>query len=187
VIAATNRDLQTTIRQGLFREDLYYRIAVITLNLPPLRERIEDIELLAFHFLRQCVERTGKRLSGISPSAMRLLTAYSWPGNVRELENTIERAVALETTDAIQPERLPEGLRTFVPGLPSPLLPVPDHDFDLQDVLEQTERTLICAVLSQTGGNQTLAAQRLKLTKPSLRHRIQVLGIDASSFRHNGN
>jgi two-component system, NtrC family, response regulator PilR len=186
VIAATNRDLQATIRLGLFREDLYYRIAVITLNLPPLRERTEDIELLSFHFMRQCIERTGKRISGISPAAMRLLTSYSWPGNVRELENTIERAVALEATDSIQPDRLPEALHKPAPALPSQILPVPDEGFDLQVFLAQTERTLICTVLSQTGGNQTLAAQRLNLTKPSLRHRIQVLGIDAPSFRRNG-
>ena len=142
VIAATNRDLQATIRLGLFREDLYYRIAVITLNLPPLRERTEDIELLSFHFMRQCIERTGKRISGISPAAMRLLTSYSWPGNVRELENTIERAVALEATDSIQPDRLPEALHKPAPALPSHILPVPDEGFDLQDFLAQTERTL---------------------------------------------
>ena len=111
VIAATNRDLKEAIENGQFREDLYYRIAVININLPPLRERPEDIDLLAFHFLSQCSEKAGKPMFGISPEALRRLENYKWPGNVRELENTIERAVALETTETIQVERLPDALR----------------------------------------------------------------------------
>ena len=187
VVAATNRDLQSTIRRGMFREDLYYRIAVITLDLPPLRERAEDVELLALHFLRQCAERAGKRISGISPEAMRHLVNYSWPGNVRELENTIERAVALETAGLIQADRLPEVIRMPACALPQEMAIKSDEPFDLEGFLAETERNLICEALTQAGGNQKLAAQRLKLTKPSLRHRIQALGIDASSFRGNGN
>ncbi len=187
VIAATNRDLPSSIRRGLFREDLYYRIAVITLHLPPLRERAEDIELLAVHFLHECAERAGKCITGISPEAMRYLMTYSWPGNVRELENTIERAVALESTNVIQAGRIPEAVRVPAPTLFQEMMVKPDEPFDLQGFLAETERNLICEALTQSGGNQTLAAQRLKLTKPSLRHRIQALGIDASSFRGNGN
>ncbi len=183
VVAATNRDPQTAIRNGLFREDLYYRIAVITIPLPPLREREGDIELLATHFLRNGVERTGKRIAGITTEALHYLTTYSWPGNVRELENTVERAVALETSEFIQPERLPDTIRR-PPSLVE-VVPLSDEPFDLEAHLAEVEKNLICQVLQQTGGNQTATAQRLKLTKPSLRHRIQVLGIDTSEFRRN--
>src|SRR5713226_7144247 len=107
VIAATNRDLASLVKEGTFREDLFYRISVIPMELPPLRERGADIAELAEHFIRKYCAQTG-RANTISAPAMRLLEAYSWPGNVRELEHTIERAVALEKTDMIQPERLPE-------------------------------------------------------------------------------
>ena len=111
VIAATNQDLQSCIQQGSFREDLFYRIAVINIHLPALRERAEDIRLLADFFLRQYSDRAGKKIDGISSEALHCLESYSWPGNVRQLENTIERAVALETTQEIQLERLPEMIR----------------------------------------------------------------------------
>ncbi len=111
VIAATNQDLQSCIQQGSFREDLFYRIAVINIHIPALRERAEDIGLLADFFLRQYSDRAGKKIDGISSEALHCLESYSWPGNVRQLENTIERAVALETTQEIQLERLPEMIR----------------------------------------------------------------------------
>jgi two-component system response regulator PilR (NtrC family) len=185
VIAATNRDLQAAIRQSQFREDLYYRLAVIVIDLPPLRERAEDIDLLAFHFLNEYAEKCGKRICSISPEALCCLEDYSWPGNVRELENTIERAVALETTEAIQIERLPDVVRRLpapVPEIPQ----LPDGPFDIDEFLHSLERDVICQVLRRTEGNQTLAAGFLKLTKPALRHRIQALGIDPSVFRRNG-
>src|SRR5918992_2362892 len=112
VIAATNRDLASMVKQGSFREDLFYRISVIPIELPPLRERREDIPELIEHFVQKFCAQTGRRLS-VSEKAMELLEGYSWPGNVRELEHTIERAVALETTDAIQPERLPEKISSY--------------------------------------------------------------------------
>lgn len=183
VIAATNRDLLTAIRQSLFREDLYYRIAVITIHIPALRERVEDISLLASHFLRHFTERSGKKVSHISPEAMRYLESYAWPGNVRELENTIERAVALEISDAIQPERLPDAVRKIPAQAELHGLVVPEGPFDLEKLLADLERDLICKALQAAAGNQTLAAQNLKLTKPSLRHRIQTLGIDPAAFR----
>jgi two-component system response regulator PilR (NtrC family) len=114
VIAATNRDLGNMVKDGSFREDLYYRISVIPIELPPLRERAEDISDLATHFASKFCTQTGRSLS-ISDAAMRLLEKYSWPGNVRELEHTIERAVALEVTDSIQPERLPEKITNYNP------------------------------------------------------------------------
>jgi two-component system response regulator PilR (NtrC family) len=186
VIAATNRDLQSAIQQGQFREDLYYRIAVITIPLPALRERPEDIELLAMHFLRVHTEKSGKKLSGISTEAMRCLMNYSWPGNVRELENTIERAVALETSELIRVERLPEAVTlNLVPAPQRDSVPLPEGSFDLAEFLADLERNLICKALRNSDGNQTLAAQHLSLTYPSLRHKIQTLGIDPSKFRRN--
>src|SRR5215204_2119949 len=112
VIAATNRDLVSMVSSGTFREDLYYRISVIPIELPPLRERAEDISELADHFVQKFCASTGRTLA-ISENAMRLLERYSWPGNVRELEHTIERAVALERTSSIEPERLPEKITNY--------------------------------------------------------------------------
>src|SRR3954451_24722043 len=114
VIAATNRDLASMVSAGTFREDLYYRISVIPIELPPLRERAEDISELANHFVQKFCESTGRTLT-TSENAMRLLERYSWPGNVRELEHTIERAVALERTGSIEPERLPEKISNYNP------------------------------------------------------------------------
>jgi two-component system, NtrC family, response regulator PilR len=185
VIAATNRDLQTAIRQGLFREDLYYRIAVITIHIPALRERSSDIELLAQHFLRSFCQRTGKKILSFSPATMGRLIHYPWPGNVRELENTIERAVALEETDQIQVDRLPDSIRAYSKTPLSPPHILPDEPFDLEAYLADIERSIIRQALARAEGNQTLAAQHLRLTKPSLRHRIHVLGIDPAGFRRN--
>jgi two-component system response regulator PilR (NtrC family) len=186
VIAATNRELQSVIQQGQFREDLYYRIAVITIPLPALRERPEDIELLAMHFLRIHIEKSGKKLAGISTEALRCLLTYSWPGNVRELENTIERAVALETSELIRVERLPEAVTLNLTSVPqSDSVPIPEGPYDLAGFLADLERNLICKALRTSAGNQTLAAQHLNLTYPSLRHKIQSLGIDPSDFRRS--
>jgi two-component system response regulator PilR (NtrC family) len=187
LIAATNRNLRSAIQQGLFREDLYYRIAVINIHLPPLRERVEDIGLLAYHFVRQYSEKAGKKLPGISREALACLEAYHWPGNVRELENTIERAVALETTENILVGRLPDAVvHNLPPALGGDSFVLPEGQFDLDSFLLKIEKNFVCQALRETGGNQTLAAQRLKLTKPSLRHKIQVLGIDAAQYRRRG-
>ena len=185
IIAATNRNLRAAIQGGQFREDLFYRIAVITIDLPPLRERPEDIELLAFHFLAGYAEKAHRKILGISEKALRCLENYHWPGNVRELENTIESAIALEITETIQPERLPDAVRRppHPPG--ADRMPAPRGPIELEKFLTDLERDIICETLRRCDGNQTLAAQELCLTRPSLRHRIQVLGIDAASFRPN--
>jgi two-component system response regulator PilR (NtrC family) len=184
VIAATNQDLQSAQLQGRFREDLYYRLAVIRIHLPPLRDRGGDVPLLANHFLKTYAGRSGKRLNSITPEAMRKLESYLWPGNVRELENTIERAVALETTDRIQPERLPD-LYSPEPLSSNPPLSFPEEPFDLEGFLAEMQKNLIARALRHSEGNQTLAAQRLHLTKPSLRHKIHTLGINTQSYRKN--
>jgi two-component system response regulator PilR (NtrC family) len=177
VIAATNQDLLTQIQQGLFREDLYYRIAVINIHLPALRERPEDITLLSLSFLRQYADRSGKAIQGISPQALRCLESYNWPGNVRQLENTIERAVALETTSEIQIERLPDVVRNRSDITERELFTLPDGPFDLECFLAQVESSLIAQALHQSEGNQTATAQRLMLTKGSLRHKLHSLQI----------
>jgi two-component system response regulator PilR (NtrC family) len=179
VIAATNQDLPSRIQQGFFREDLYYRIAVINIHLPALRERVEDIGLLTYSFLRHYSERAGKGIIGISPEALRCLESYCWPGNVRQLENAIERAVALETTPEIQLERLPETIRNRSAAIEGDLFTLPEGPFDLEGFLAQIETSLISQALRQCDGNQTLAAQRLKLTKGSLRHKMLTLQIKA--------
>lgn len=177
LIAATNRDLQEQIRLGGFREDLYYRIAVIPVHIPPLRERPEDLELLLDHFLERYTQAMGKRISGVCPAALSALKAYHWPGNVRELENVIERAVALETTDKIQLERLPE--LSNVPKKPGNAggIALPAEGMDLEEYLRDTETALIAAALRQSGWNQVRAARLLNLSYRSLRHRIETLGI----------
>jgi two-component system response regulator PilR (NtrC family) len=177
VIAATNQDLQSRIQEGLFREDLYYRIAVINIHLPALRERGEDIALLAYYFLRHYSEKSGKYISGIVPDALRTLESYDWPGNVRQLENTIERAVALETTQTIQLDRLPDTVRNRSNPLDHEIFTLPDGPFDLEHFLSEVESCLIGQALRQSDGNQTATAQRLMLTKGSLRHKIQTLQI----------
>jgi len=177
VIAATNQDLQARIQDCSFREDLYYRIAVINIHMPTLRERAEDIRLLAFYFLRLYADKAGKSISGISPEALQFFESYDWPGNVRELENTIERAVALETTQAIQSERLPETIRNLTGAIDREVFMLPDGPFDLGNFLSEVERSLIGQALQQSDGNQTHTAQRLMLTKGSLRHKIQSLQI----------
>jgi two-component system response regulator PilR (NtrC family) len=185
VIAATNRNLQAGIREGAFREDLYYRIAVITIHMPALRERAEDIGILAEFFLNNYVEKSGKRIAGISAEAMRLLESYNWPGNIRQLENVIERAVALETESEIHAERLPASICS--PEIHDGILEdklftlLPDEPFDLDAFLRKVESSLVEQALRQVDGNQTLAAQRLNITKGSLRHRLNTLGIRGSA------
>jgi two-component system response regulator PilR (NtrC family) len=186
VIAATNKDLKEAIETGQFRDDLYYRIAVININLPPLRERTEDIDLLAFHFLSQYSEKFRKPVFGISREALQSLESYSWPGNVRELENTIERAIALEDTETIQVERLPDAIRKLPPAPAGDTITLPEGPIDLEQFLNGIEKSLICQTLLKAKGNQTQAAKALRLTTPSLRHRIQTLGIDPSAYRRNG-
>ncbi|HEV8371423.1 MAG TPA: sigma-54 dependent transcriptional regulator [Pyrinomonadaceae bacterium] len=176
VIAATNRDLASMVSTGTFREDLYYRISVIPIELPPLRERSEDISELATHFVEKFCGPTGRALA-ISESAMRLLERYSWPGNVRELEHTIERAVALETTSAIEPERLPEKVTNYNPYRVAEAMEFPDEGINLTAHLDQLEKTYLVEALRRTGGNQTNASELLRLSVRSLRHLLDKHGI----------
>lgn len=181
IIAASNRDLQEQIKSGLFREDLYYRLAVIPIHLPPLRERREDIPALARYFLQKFNMRMGKALSGFEPDAMSLILKHDWRGNVRELENTIERAVTMETTDKIKVDRLPLLVADSAPRtvFESVEPVIPGHGLALEEFLEDLERKLIVQALSRTNGVQIEAARLLKLTYRSLRHRMQKLHISS--------
>src|ERR1043166_1196959 len=176
VIAATNRDLSLMVKDGSFREDLYYRISVIPMELPPLRERGQDIAELAEHFINKYCQQTGRKIS-ISGPAMRLLEAYSWPGNVRELEHTIERAVALERTELIQPERLPEQITNYSQTRVSSELQLPAEGINLAAHLDQLEKSYVLEALNRTDGNQTNAAELLKMSVRSLRHLLDKHGI----------
>jgi two-component system response regulator PilR (NtrC family) len=176
VIAATNRDLKSMAAAGTFREDLFYRISVIPIELPPLRERREDIPDLVAHFAQKFCAQTGRQLA-VTPKAMELLERYDWPGNVRELEHTIERAVALERTDAIQPERLPEHVARYSPARVAGAFDLPEAGIDLSAHLEQLEKTYLLEALRRTNGNQTRAAELLKLSVRSFRHLLDKHGV----------
>jgi two-component system response regulator PilR (NtrC family) len=182
VIAATNQDLPKTVAEGRFREDLFYRINVIGIHLPPLRERPEDIGLLAEHFLAKYAAQMQKPIHGISHDAHALMAAYSWPGNVRELENAIERAVALEQTPVVLPESLPVSVRPTRGGIAVPaappaegerpaLAPPPLEDgFDLEAKGEEFYRHYIALALERAGGVQTKAAEMLGMSFRSFRY-----------------
>jgi len=169
VIAATNRDLKQMSLDGGFREDLFYRVSVIPISLPPLRERRDDIPELANHFIGKFCEQTGRSLT-ISPKAMQLLENYMWGGNVRELEHTIERAVALERGDEIQPERLPEHITNYNPERINAEFDLPATGLNLSAHLENLEKTYVLEALRKTAGNQTRAADLLQMQVRSLRH-----------------
>jgi two-component system response regulator PilR (NtrC family) len=187
VIAATNRDLKQMADDGTFREDLFYRISVIPIVLPPLRERPEDIPELVDHFVKKFSAQSGRNLS-ISPKAMQILENYMWHGNVRELEHTIERAVALEREDQIQPERLPEHITNYNPERIKAEFDLPDDGLNLVAHLESLEKTYVVEALRKTSGNQTKAADLLQMQVRSLRHLLDKHNIRAlSSQMRNGN
>ncbi len=175
VIAATNQDLTRLVAEGRFREDLFYRINVIPIALPPLRERREDIPLLADHFLTKYAEQMGKNISGISHGAMQLLARHDWPGNIRELENVIERAVALEATPAVLAESLPPGIRGDAPRSAgtSPPDAFPEAGFDLEAHVKQIERVYIAQALQRAGGVQVKAAELLGMSFRSFRYYVK--------------
>lgn len=175
VIAATNRDLEKAIAAGEFREDLFYRLSVIPLHVPPLRDRREDIPLLARHFLESFRNSMSKKIDGITPEAMRRLESYDWPGNVRELENTIERAVALESGPdislAVLPDRVAGATSVFGPVMgESERAEIPAEGIDFEKVVSDAERRYLQAALEKTGGVRTQAADLLKISYRSFRH-----------------
>lgn len=181
VIAATNQNLEEAIRKGRFREDLFYRLNVIPIEIPPLRERKEDIPLLIHHFLDKMNTEKGRSISGITPQAMALLTDYDWPGNVRELENLIERLCVLRDHGAIDVADLPKPFHRQAPTAEvlAPKLPLAGLDF--REVVNRFESDLIQQALKRTKGNKNQAAQLLGLNRTTLLEKMKKKGLDAES------
>jgi len=169
LIAATNRDLGAEAKRGNFRLDLYHRLSVVPLKTPPLRDRAEDIPLLAHRFLEAAAARCRRRVAGLAPATENLLLGYSWPGNVRELQNAIEHAVILGTADWIQPEDLPE---TVIEGIAPADLPSA-----YQAVLGETRRDVIVRAWRTAGGDHNQAARALGMHPNSLRRLIRLMGL----------
>jgi two-component system response regulator PilR (NtrC family) len=181
IVAATNKNILEEIRQGSFREDLYYRLNVIPVELPPLRDRKEDIPLLAGFFIRKHAERMGKELTGISEASIEKLRGYEWPGNVRELDNIIQRHVALSTSKELDSIQLrDQGQGSPVPAPASSQVcefGIPDRGMDLEDRLEEIETGYLREALSATGGNMTEAARLLGMSYRSMRYRVKKLRV----------
>lgn len=169
VIAATNMDLPSMVKEKTFREDLYYRISVIPLHVPPMRERPEDIPLLALHFLQRFSEQVQKSITGLEDDAMEAMRRYAWPGNVRELENALERAVALETAERITLRNLPESV-SRVSVVPNAVDVLPEQGIDLERHIQEQERAYILSALERAAGVQTKAAELLGMSYRSFRH-----------------
>jgi len=171
IIAATNKDLEEEIKEGRFREDLFYRLNVVSLNVPSLRERKDDIPLLADFFLKRYAEKNQRLIKGFSPRAMDLLMRYDWPGNARELENVIERAVILSRDNSITPGVFPRGIQ----GL--------DENNEMMFIvpgksLKEVERQMIIRTLDETGGNRTHAADILGISRRTLQLKLKEYGIN---------
>ena len=176
IIASTNRDLESAVREGNFREDLFYRLKVIPIELPPLRKRREDIPLLVSHFIGKFNNEFKRKIKGVTPEAERLLMKYHWPGNVRELKNMIERAIILESEDMILPEHLPAELRNGTGSVKGPReyhVGIPPDGISL----DKLEENLLRKALSMAGDNQTRAAKLLGLGRDALRYRMKKTGL----------
>jgi DNA-binding NtrC family response regulator len=183
ILAATNADLRKLVLEGRFREDLYYRLNVITIPLPPLRERKEDIPLLVEHFLRKFCEENGRPGLQFSAEAMKVLMDYDWPGNVRELENAVERAVVLASGSTLGPELLPEQ---FLQDGSHAVRSFPTEDLEgrsLFEIMEACERRIILDMLARTNWSQTDAAERFKIPLSTLNQKIKRLQIDIKRRR----
>jgi DNA-binding NtrC family response regulator len=194
IVAASNIDLLSLVKEGRFREDLYHRLNVIHLHLPPLRERREDIPLLLAHFLGRFCQENAKPLRQFTPSTMKLLMDYDWPGNVRELENVVERAVVLSTQERVDVDLLPEAVRSKeivrgvrlqlseflppLPGEPGARSAADNPNPSLFQIIDEVERRIIVDMLERTGWNQTEAAERFLIPLSTLNQKIKRLGID---------
>ena len=173
ILAATNRKLKTQVEDGQFREDLFYRLSVVTIDVPPLRERKDDIPLLAAHFLKSFSERYHISPLTITNEALALIVRYAWPGNVRQLENAIERLVVLANGNMIKPEELPQEVRESESRIAKIDLKLPDEGIDL----EQVEREILSQALQKHAGNQTRAAQYLNISRKTLIYRMEKFGL----------
>jgi two-component system response regulator AtoC len=184
VVAATARDLAGEVSRGAFREDLYYRLNVLNLQLPALRERREDIPLLINHFVERMNARMGLAITGISAEALRLCMEYDWPGNVRELENTVERAMVLSETAQLEADSLPDRVRV---GRRASAAPAPEEgdDLSIKRASRRTEESLIRRALAKTGGNRTRAAELLEISHRALLYKIKEYGVASPRGEEN--
>lgn len=182
IVAATNRDLEEEVRKGNFREDLYFRLNVIQINIPPLRERREDIPLLAHYFLQRYNEEMGRRIRGFTGETMAILEGYDYPGNIRELENIIQRCVTFEMSDWVLPASLPQRLvgavREPTSGVMAAVAPQTfTEDHNLDHYIEEIERQFVVLALQESHGNMTEAARRLGVSFRSMRYKLSKYGI----------
>ena len=173
VMAATNKNLEEEIKKGLFREDLYYRINVVTIRVPPLRERHEDIPLLANFFLKRFAKKNKRVIKGFTPRAVDLLMRYDWSGNVRELENVVERAVIMARGEMITPMEFPENLKELDVELKEPSL-----NLSAGRSLKEVEKEMILRTLAETGGNRTHAADILGISRRTLQLKLKEYGVN---------
>jgi DNA-binding NtrC family response regulator len=194
IVAASNIDLLSLVKEGRFREDLYHRLNVIHLQLPPLRDRKEDVPLLLAHFMERFCQENGKPLRQFMPAAMKLLMDYEWPGNVRELENVVERTVVLSTQERVDVDLLPDSVRSkeivkgvrlqlseFLPPLPGESgsrTAADNPNPSLFQIIDEVERRVIVDMLERTSWNQTEAAERFLIPLSTLNQKIKRLGID---------
>jgi len=184
IIAATNRDLAAELDRGTFREDLYYRLNVLHLHLPPLRARTEDIPDLARHFVEKICRRLGIPPKRLTADALSVLQAYAWPGNVRELENIVERTVALETGEVITAGSLPETIRGSRSEPQVEQAPLPEEGLDLEEFLNGLRRSLMRQALLRSGWRQKRAAELLRMSYRSFRYYAEKLGLSAEEETH---
>ena len=173
-MAATAKDLEEEVGKGTFRQDLYYRLNVMTIKLPPLNERTEDIPLLCNRFINQFNKTLDKKVSGLAPEAMTRMLEYAWPGNVRELENSIERAMVVADDPLLLPEHFPAEIIDNNGSTSSGLF----NGFSLKDAQKVLERKFITRALEETGGNRTQAARLLEISHPSLLTKIKAYNIN---------
>lgn len=183
IISATNKDLEEAVREKRFREDLFYRLNVIQIKLPPLRERKEDIPLLADHFLKKYCEELGKSITRISPEALQFLMNYDFPGNVRELQNIIERAVALETGSQLSLENLSSYLENQLPAKKGAFdIDLPEEGIDLEKVVADLEKMLLLKALDRAKGVKKKAAELLRINFRSMRYRLDKYGLNSNGL-----
>jgi len=172
LIAASNREVAKAVADGVLREDLFYRLNVIPIHLPPLRERREDIPLLVAHFVRRLSAELGRPVRSVTPEALAILETYRWPGNVRELENVIERALVLGSGDRLDAPGLPPDLRR-PRDVQDVAVEIPEDGLDLEATLSQIEHRYIQTALARTGGVQTRAAELLRVSLRQIRYKLQ--------------
>jgi two-component system, NtrC family, response regulator AtoC len=179
LIAATNKRLEELVKAGTFREDLYYRLKVVEILMPPLRDRTADIPLLAQAFLKELAKENGKDLKGFTPDALETLMRHTWPGNVRELRTAIEHAVVFARNDRITPRDLPASVRAPVVSAETPGGISPETGPSAPELsVKEAEKQLIIRALQETGGNRTLAAQKLGMSRRTLHRKLHTYNLE---------